>query len=90
MKQEASKPSKEPLKLALPKDDFSRSVIGFFVAAVIGALVPRTLGYLVRRVFVRSFREVFILVAAGFLTERLVRLIVGSDKTTSGTTPAKN
>lgn len=80
---EERKPSKEPLKLALPKDDFSRSVIGFFVAAIIGALVPRTIGYLARRVVVRSFREVFILVAAGFLTERLVRLIAGS-----GSTPA--
>ncbi|MDA0378488.1 MAG: hypothetical protein O3C45_04200 [Bacteroidetes bacterium] len=83
---EKQKPSTEPVKLALPKDDFSRSVIGFVVAAIIGALVPRTIGYLARRVFVRSFREVFILVAAGFLTERLVRLIVGSGPSTSSPT----
>ena len=87
---EEHKPSKEPLKLALPKDDLSRSIIGFFVAAIVGALIPRTLGYLIRRVFVRSFREVFILVAAGFLTERLVRLIAGSGKEPADAKPAKS
>jgi hypothetical protein len=80
-------PSKEPRKLTLPKDDLSRSIIGFFVAAIIGALVPRTIGYLARRVVVRSFREVFILVAAGFLTERLVRFIAGSGSSSTESAP---
>lgn len=63
----------------MPKDDFSRSLIGFIAAMFIGALVPRTMGYLIRRVLIRSFREVFILAVAGLLTDRLARLLVGSE-----------
>ncbi|MDE2997096.1 MAG: hypothetical protein OXT73_10240 [Bacteroidota bacterium] len=72
-------PSKKST-VSLPEDDFSRSIIGFFLAMIVGALIPRTIGLLVRRVFVRAFREVFVLAVAGILTDRLTRIIAGSGR----------
>ncbi len=62
----------------VPKDDLSRSVIGFVAALIAGALVPRAVGYLVKRLLVRSFKEVFILAFAGWLADFLVSLVSGS------------
>ena len=77
MKENAS--STAPVKrIRMPKDDFSRSVVGFIAAMIVGSLLPRTMGYLIRRVLVRSFREVFILAVAGLLTDRLARFLAGS------------
>ncbi len=66
--------------LPLLKTDFSKSVAGFFAALLVGALIPRTVRYMVRNVLVKSIREFAILALAGWLTDRIVRLIV-SDKT---------
>lgn len=70
----------QKLVLKMPKDDFSRSVIGFLAALIAGALVPRTIGYLIRRVLLRSFREVFILALAGWLADFIATLLTGSSK----------
>ncbi len=63
-------------KFRMPQDDLSRSIAGFIAALIVGALVPRTFTYLIRRVLLRSFREVFILAAAGWLTDRLGQWLV--------------
>lgn len=72
--------SRSVTRFRAPKDDFSRSVIGFIAALIIGALVPRTLGFLIRKVLLRSFREAFILVAAGWLTDRLAVFLTSSSR----------
>ena len=56
-------------------DDAQKSIAGFFIALFVGALAPRAIMYFVRRVMVRSVREVLVVVAAGWLSERLVRLL---------------
>lgn len=55
-----------------------RSIAGFMSALIIGALIPRTFTFLVRRILLRSFREVFVLALAGWLTDRLVRWLSDS------------
>lgn len=65
-------------RLRLPKDDFSRSIAGFLIAFAVGALVPRTVSYVVRKAVVKSFRDIFFLAAAGWLTDYLVQLIARS------------
>ena len=56
-------------------DDAQKSIAGFLVALFVGALAPRAIMYFVRRVMVRSVREVLVVVAAGWLSERLVRML---------------
>jgi len=70
--------AKTKTTIQIPKDDFARSIAGFFAALIVGALIPRTLTYLVKRIVLRSFREVFMLAAAGWLTDRLAQLLVRS------------
>lgn len=62
--------------LPILKTDFSKSVAGFLAALLVGALIPRTIRFMVRKVLVKSIREFVILALAGWLTDRIVRLIV--------------
>ncbi len=68
--------AKSEFQIKLPKDDFSKSIAGFIAALIVGALIPRTVAYLFRRVLLRSFREIFVLAAAGWLTDRIAQTLV--------------
>lgn len=61
------------------KTDLSKSIAGFLAALLVGALIPRTIQFLVRKVVVKSIREFLLIAIAGWLTERVVRLIVESN-----------
>lgn len=67
-----------------------QSVAGFLSALIIGALVPRSFSFLVRRIFTRTVREVLIVAAATWLTERLAHWIVRPDPSKSNKTPTDN
>jgi len=67
-----------------------QSLAGFLSALIIGALIPRTFSFLVRRIFTRTFREVLVVAAATWLTERLAHWIVSPDPTESNKTPTDN
>lgn len=71
------------MKNTPPHDALIRSTAGFLAALLIGALIPKTFSFLVRRVMLRSFREVFVLALAGWLTDRLIRLLTSESKTTT-------
>lgn len=68
------------VKTDLPflKTDLSKSIAGFLAALLVGAMIPRTIQFLVRKVVVKSIREFLLIAIAGWLTERVVRLIVES------------
>ena len=70
-------------KTELPflKTNLSKSIAGFLAALLVGALIPRTVQFLVRKVLMKSIREFLILAFAGWLTDRLVRLIAESGST---------
>jgi O-antigen ligase len=63
------------------KTTFSKSIAGFFAALLLGALIPRTVQFLVRKVLMKSMRDFFVLVLAGWLTDRIVHLVVDSKNT---------
>lgn len=67
-----------------------QSVAGFLSALIIGALIPRTFSFLVRRIFTRTIREVLIVAAATWLTERLARWIVSPELNDPNHTPTDN
>ncbi len=67
-----------------------QSVAGFLSALIIGALIPRTFSFLVRRIFTRTFREVLIVAAATWLTERFARWIVDPRPDEPTQTPSDN
>lgn len=81
--EESSIPTKQRISLKMPSDDLSRSVVGFIAALIAGALIPRTIGYLLRRILVRSFREVFLLAAAGWLADLIASAISSSSDSNS-------
>lgn len=68
-------------ELTFFNSDVSKSIAGFFGALVVGALIPRTVHYVMRRVLIHSVREFLILALAGWLTDRVARLIVGVKET---------
>ena len=63
------------------KTTFSKSIVGFFAALLLGALIPRTVQFLVRKVLMKSMRDFFVLVLAGWLTDRIVHLVVDTKNT---------
>ena len=63
------------------KTTFSKSIAGFFAALLLGALIPRTVQFLVRKVLMKSMRDFFVLVLAGWLTDRIVHLVVDTKNT---------
>ncbi|MBT3449432.1 MAG: hypothetical protein HOC28_02640 [Bacteroidetes Order II. Incertae sedis bacterium] len=72
--------SKEIVKIPLPKSDVSKSLAGFLIALFVGAFAPRVILYVARRVFTQATREVFTIVAAGFITDQLLKLISGQKR----------
>ena len=75
--------SKTPVKIPLLEDDLSKSIAGFLIAVIVGALAPRAITYLMKRVFTQALKEVFTIVAAGWLTDQLLKLISGSQRKTA-------